>query len=292
MGKRPAAAEDAVTETEPWKCPNCNARVATAFCPACGERPLRARELTLRGLFEQMFEAITSIDSRLIRSFRRLTGSPGSLTVAYLDGQRKPYLGPVSVFLIANVFFFAVESLTGGKVFTTPLDSHLHTQPWSGFAPQLVEHRVDQMQTTLELYAPVFNQAVATRARSLIIFMALTFAFLPAVLFPHSGRPLIAHAVFSLHFYAFLLLLFSIGTAIPPVESWLGGDGFASEALDHAIAISLVVASAVYLFFATAAVYRARGVARVLKTAALSVGVVVIVLGYRFVLLLITLYTT
>jgi hypothetical protein len=90
-------------------------------------------------------------------------------------GHRKPFIGPVPLFLITNVLFFAVESMTGGTIFTTPLESHLHTQPWSDFAPQLVEHRLTEMSTTLELYAPVFDRAVALKARSLIIFMALSF---------------------------------------------------------------------------------------------------------------------
>lgn len=284
--------ESVVTNIEPWQCPTCKTNVDTAYCPACGERVMHARDLTLRGLLENMFAAFTNLDFRLLRSFRRLVSSPGFLTVAYLDGRRKPYLTPVSVFLVANVFFFAIETLSGGKIFTTPLDSHLHTQPWSELTPQLVEHRLSEKQMTLELYAPVFDQALATKARSLIIFMALAFSFLPALLFLGSRRPLVAHVAFSLHFYAFLLLLFSIATAIPPVESWLGGDGFESEVLDHFLAVSLVIASAVYLYFAMATVYGARGIARVLKTAALSAGVVGIVLGYRFVLLLITLYTT
>lgn len=281
-----------MTDAEPWSCPTCNCVVSTPFCPTCGERPLRARELTLRGLFDQLFQAFTNIDSRLIRSFRYLVSRPGFLTIAYLQGRRKPYIGPVPLFLIANVLFFATESLTGGKIFTTPLDSHLHTQPWSDFAPQLVAHRLQAMQTTLDLYAPVFNQAVALKARSLIIFMALSFAFVPAIVFHRSRRPLVAHAVFALHLYAFLLLLFCVATAIPPVDVWFGGAGFASESLDHVIAIALVTASALYLYFATGTVYGARGVVRVLKTAALTAGVVIIVLGYRFVLLLITLYST
>lgn len=281
-----------MTAIEPWTCPTCKTGVTTPFCPTCGERPLDKHELTLRGLFNHMFEAFTNIDSRLVRSFRHLVSRPGALTVAYLEGRRKPYIGPVSLFLITNVLFFATESFTGGKVFTTPLDSHLHTQPWSDFAPQLVEHRLAAMRTTLELYTPVFNQAVALKARSLIIFMALSFALLPWVVFFRSRLPLVAHVVFSLHLYAFLLLLFCIGTAIPLVDTWFGGKGFASEGLDHGIAITLVVAAAVYLYFAMAPVYGARGVVRILKTLVLAAGVIVIVLGYRFVLLLITLYTT
>src|SRR6185295_1667869 len=162
-----------MTATELWTCPTCNNGVSTPFCPACGERRLRERELTLRGLFAQIFEAFTNIDSRLIRTFRYLVSRPGLLTAAYLHGKRKPYIAPVPLFFIANVLFFATESLTCGQIFTTTLESHLHTQPWSDFAQSLVAHRLETLRSTLADYAPVFNQAVALKARSLIIFMAL-----------------------------------------------------------------------------------------------------------------------
>jgi hypothetical protein len=281
-----------IATTDPWICPTCHTRTLTPYCPSCGERPLKMRDLTLRGLGEQIFEAFTNVDSRLVRSFRYLLGRPGALTVAHLQGSRKPYIGPVPLFLIANVLFFATESLTGGKVFTTPLYSHLHTQPWSDLVQQLVAHRLASLKTTFDLYAPVFDQAVALKARSLIIFMALAFALVSAIVFPRSGRPLVAHAAFALHFYAFLLLLFCVGTAIPAVDVWFGGIGLASARFDHVLSIALVVVSAIYLYVAVGRVYGARGALRGVQTLVLSVGVVVIVLGYRFVLLMVTLYST
>ena len=57
-------------------------------------------------------------------------------------------------------------------------------------------------------------------------------------------------------------------------------------------AIGILVASSVYLYFAARTVYGARGFALVLKTFALTVVVAAVVLGYRFALLLITLYST
>ena len=278
-----------MTVTEPWTCPTCNSTVATPYCPECGERPLRARDLTLRGLFHQFVEALTHVDGRIMASFRRLVGRPGFLTVAYLRGQRKPYIGPVPLFLIANALFFTVESLTHGMVFTTPLDSHLHTQPWSPVAEALVSHRLAARQTTLDAYAPVFDRAVALNARSLVMVMALWFVAALWIVFYRSGRPVVAHAVFSLHLYAFLLLLFCVGTA---VEYSLGGAGSVSESLDQLISMTLLAACATYLYIATGAVYGASGVIRALKVAALTVAVASVVLGYRFALLLLTLYLT
>jgi hypothetical protein len=110
--------------------------------------------------------------------------------------------------------------------------------------------------------------------------------------FARSKRPVIAHAAFALHFYAFLLLLLSVGTVVPAVDVWFGGIGLASEGFDHVLSIGLVAVSALYLYLAAGRVYGARGVSRAAQTLALTVGVVVIVLGYRFALLVITLYST
>ena len=268
-----------MTEAVAWTCPSCQDLVGTPYCPRCGERPLLARELTLVGLGDQVFQSLTSIDGRLLNSFRTLVSRPGGLTVSFLRGRRKPFIGPVSLFLVTNVLFFATESLTGGTIFSTPLESHLHTQPWSGAAQALVARRLASLHTTIDAYAPAFNAAIALHARSLILLMALSFAPLPAIVFRRARRPFAAHAVFSLHLYAFMLLLFCIGTMLPIT-------------LDDAVSISLVLTCGVYLYFAIGAVYGGSRLARVLRSAALTTGVAAIVLGYRFALLLITLYST
>jgi hypothetical protein len=244
----------------------------------------------MRGICEHVLESFTNVDSKLLRSFRYLIFRPGQLTVAYMQGRRQPFLRPVPLFLIVNVLFFAVESLTGGMIFTTPLDSHLHTQPWSEMVPSLVAGRLEALHTTLALYSPVFDHAVALKARSLIILMALAFALFPMLLFARRRFPVAVHIVFSAHFYAFLLMLLCIATAVPPAIA-LMGHAVVPPAVDYAVSLSLLVFSAIYLFFAIRAVYDVRGVARVLSTLVLTVGVGAIVLGYRFFLLIVTLYT-
>jgi hypothetical protein len=275
-----------------WTCPNCGTGVLTPFCPNCGEQVIPTRELTLRPLLGQGFESFTNIDGRLLRSFRYLVSRPGALTIAYVRGQRKPYMAPVALFLLLNVIFFATESLTGGKVFTTPLESHLHTQPWSDAIQNLVARNLEARHTTLSAYAPVFNQAVALNARSLIIFMAGFFSLAPAIVFRRSSQPPVVHLVFALHFYAFVLLLLCIATTIPVISVWFGGAGLESETLDHAISIGLLFLSAVYLYLSASAVYRDRGAILFVKTIALTFAVAVVLLGYRFMLLLITLHST
>jgi hypothetical protein len=274
----------------PWTCPNCNLVVPTGFCAHCGEDAPQAHDLSLRGLSHQLFEAFTSIDGRLLRSLRSLLLCPGSLTVAYVQGQRKPYIGPIPLFFLANVMYFAVESATGGSVFTTPLASHLQTQPWSAFAEGLVTDRLVTLKTTLEVYTPEFNRLVARNARSLIILMALSFAFPVWIAFLRRKIPFVVHAVFALHVYTFLLLILCVANVIPRIDGLFGGAGFASEALDHAIAITLLMIGAVYLYFAMRAVYTGNVALRLFRTIGLTAAMAAIALGYRFSLFLVSLY--
>ena len=61
--------------------------------------------------------------------------------MAYLQGRRKPYTLPLPLFLVANVLFFGMQSLTGAKVFSTPLNEHLHSDIWGAAAQKLVGSR-------------------------------------------------------------------------------------------------------------------------------------------------------
>jgi hypothetical protein len=277
---------------EGWTCPTCKQQISTQYCPDCGEHPLRARDLTFRGFLEQISAAWTSIDNRLLRSVRCLVTRPGKLTVAFLLGQRKAYTMPLQLFLAANLLFFAMQSLTGAKIFSTTLTSHLHHQDWSTLAGKLVTRHLDRKQTPLETYAPVFDQAVALNAKSLIILMVLPFTLLLPVIFYRSRCPFMGHVVFALHFYTFQLLLFCVVLVVLAVGVRLGSAGLASSGLDRLLSIIQLAVCSAYLYLATGKVYGTRGFMRVLKVVPLALAVAAIVLGYRFALFLITLYTT
>ncbi|HET7697193.1 MAG TPA: DUF3667 domain-containing protein [Vicinamibacterales bacterium] len=234
---------------------------------------------------------MTDIDGRLLNSLRCLLLRPGALTVSFFEGRRKPYIGPIALFLVANVLFFATESLTGGLVFSTTLDSHLHSQPWSGLAQPLVARRLAALDLSLEVYAPRFDGAVALHARSLVLGMAAVFTLLVAVVFRRSRRPFAVHAAFSLHLYAFLLLIMCAGVALPAGGLPFGYARSTSPAVDAVLSVSLLIACGAYLFVAIGTVYRSQGYTRLVTAIGLTAGAAAIVLAYRFGLMLLTLYT-
>jgi hypothetical protein len=50
-----------------WTSPGCARRRATAFCPTCGEEPLRPRDLKVDDLAARIFAALSSVDGKLMR---------------------------------------------------------------------------------------------------------------------------------------------------------------------------------------------------------------------------------
>ena len=116
------------TAAGPWICPTCNGSVSTLYCSQCGERRLRPWDLTLRGLLVQLLQAVTSIDSRLLRSFRLLLLRPGSLTTAFVrdfkPGREQCWVAERAGMMAGAVF--VVDA--GDDVAQLRL---LHVEPWA-----------------------------------------------------------------------------------------------------------------------------------------------------------------
>jgi hypothetical protein len=281
-----------MAKTGEWTCPTCKVAVNTHFCARCGEEPLAPRDLTLRGLGEKVIHALTSIDARTLRTARKLLHHPGELTLAWTKGVRRPYVAPFQLFLIANVIFFAVQSLTNENVFSSSLDSHLHHQDWSELAESLLARRLDGRHADLQHYAPIFDRSVVLYAKSLILLMTVPFALLLPVIFFRDRRPFMTHVAFALHLYTFLLLLFCIALLAAKSSAMLGFGGLETPIVDNVLSLAILAASATYIYLAIGPVYGATGMLRVAKSVVLAIAVGAIVLGYRFLLFLITLYAT
>jgi hypothetical protein len=280
-----------MSKTEAWTCPTCTINVTTPFCPMCGESQLQPPDLTLRGIGAKVLHAATSIDGRLLRTISVLLRRPGELTAAHLRGKRVPYVPPFQLFLISNAVFFAMQSLTDTQVFGSTLQSHLHHQDWSPLAQSLVTERLAKLGTDLPRYASTFDRAAVLNAKSLIILMVIPFSLLLWLALFRARKPFVAFVYFSLHLYAFLLLLFSLALAVAAVDVRLGGPGLASPIVDKILSIINLGVCASYLFLALKPVFDSSGTARLITSGAMALAAGAIVVAYRFVIFLITLYT-
>jgi hypothetical protein len=275
-----------------WTCPGCGRNRTSTYCPACGEEPLRDRDLSVADLAAQLGRTVSDLDGKLVRTLRALLTRPGSLSEAHVLGIRRPYVGPFKLFLLANALFFAIQSLTHINVLSSTLHSHLHEQDWSPTAQALVAARLEEKGRTLAAYAPTFDHAVLFNAKTLIILMALLFLpFLPVV-FHRARRTVGAHFVFALHLYAFILVLMCVSLLIAEADLLAGGEGLASHSVDLALSLFNIACVAIYLYFSTGAFYGARGPVRVAGAAGLAFATGAILVLYRFLIFLVTLYTS
>lgn len=275
-----------------WTCPSCNTFVAAKYCSACGEKRADARDFTLAAILKLTYAALSPIDGKVVRSFRALLIRPGALTAAFVRGLRAPFMGPFQIFILANLLFFFVQSLSDARILTAPLDVRLAGEDGGGWARAMVEARLAATGRTLGEYAPVFDQAVAVNAKSLIGLMVPPFALLLPLVFIGRAKPFGVHVVFALHFYAFVLVLLCLPLAVLIVAKMFGGSGVPAPLADDLMSVGLVAAMAIYLFLAIKPVYHVQGAGLAGRTLLLTAAAVYIFLGYRFALLPLTLYTT
>jgi hypothetical protein len=256
-----------------------------------------ATDLRISRFLIEAVQVLTSADSRVWQSFRALLIRPGFLATEHLAGRRKPWLGPVQLFVICNIAFFVFHFFIPAHVFTTRLSDHLYSHVYS---PHILGLRtaggIELWRLVLDpelfrRYAPAFNAATEGLAKSLIIVLVPGFALLLKVV--NLGRRyFVEHLVLSFHFYAALMLsvmavMFGMWSAYH-VGRFAGydisphlGDGFFSSIV--------VILLLLWLVPALRAFYHQRWAAAMLSGLLLVVGQLFLLFGYRFLLLLLTL---
>ena len=232
------------------------------FALPAASHPLDKRALTLHGLLLLALETFTDFDGKFMRTFRKLVNQPGILTQAYVRGERRRHVGPSALFFSINALFFIIQSLANVNIFSSPLESHMDQQDWSTLAQTMVTQRLHETHSTLDRYALLFNKAVPINAKALIVLMSVPFTLILPVVFVRSARPFMTHVVFSMHLYAFLLVLFCVAMAVPTADMLFGGAGLQSARMDNLLSVFNLLACAVYLYIAVGRVCDATGIWR------------------------------
>jgi hypothetical protein len=285
---------DPPANDDTWTCPSCGGHASSAFCPACGEKRLKGHGLTLRHLIEESAEFLFHYDGRLLRTARALVTAPGLATHDFLRGRRRPYVSPIHIFFIANIVFLLMQALSGLALFAMPLARHFEQSLDGGFARRLVDHHLAGTGTSLSAYSLEFDHAQNLHAKSLILLMVPPFAIECALLFWDRRKGAAAHLVFALHFFAFLMLfltvLFPVLAIVLRVLLMMHGPDL--HRLDIAVTALEGIVLCVYLAKATAAVYQTGPLRSWISAGFLTASLLYLLYGYRFVLLIVTVWLT
>lgn len=290
---RPAVhALHAATEDE--RCVHCGAPIATPFCATCGEQRASDRHYTLVHFGEEVVEAFTHADGRLVRTLRTLVTRPGELTLAYMAGRRRMYLAPLQLFLILNVvFLLAGESRWGIHTFDTPLSVQMGGQPYSGVVRPLVVARIAARHTTLAAYTERFDHTATAAAHSLLIVLVPLVAIAAAIVTLPRIAFAVRHVVFALHALAAMMLLLLVGWTTSMLLALLAlGAGVHLSISDAAFSGFLAIVLGAYLARALMVVYAEGRISATVRAILLTLSLLPIITLYRFILFYVTLYTT
>jgi hypothetical protein len=250
--------------------------------------------LSIGHFFESIVESFFHADGRLVSTAKALLLKPGELTSAYINGAHKKYIGPIQLFLIVNLVYFLIQSITGWNTFSTPLQIHIGDLVYRDLAKSILDHRLETLKMTLEEYMPIFNHSVRLHAKSLVIILIPLFS-IPVMLLYCLRRPLVVpQMVFATHIVAFDLLLLTIIQPIANAVIWcIVKMGFHPtwQPVDEVLSLVIGTILAVYIFVAAYRVYKEKRWLTALKTLVMVLLLTnYVVLAFRFTLFLITLY--
>lgn len=213
-------------------CRNCGAPVTDAYCGACGQKRFDESDRRLGHLAAQCFALLTDIDGRLWGSLRALVLRPGVLDRDYMDGRRRRWLAPITLFLLANlVYFLAPLHADFDLPFASQVPGPMAVAAMGDAAPAGLERFPGQLHGVLTA-APTralvarrdarertaggdgytladlrrdYDAAAGDVSKALLVLHVPFVALLLMAAMAGRGRYYAEHVVVTLHFFALLL---------------------------------------------------------------------------------------
>jgi hypothetical protein len=207
----------------PAFCASCGNAVAGDYCPRCGEEVLDSGKLTLRYfLTHTVVHELFNLDGKIWRTLKLLLFRPGFLALEYAAGRRRPYVNPLRVLVVAIILYvLATQSGIGFTLDVGPLKLSTAPAPMSpgrsieatlqaidrfGILEGMFTGRFGSVASASDEVRARFNRALDGFATPLS-FMTILLVALTLYACFHRRRPLLVeHAVFSMHYYSFVLL--------------------------------------------------------------------------------------
>ena len=263
-------------------CLNCNHVVENKFCPNCGQENIETKQ-SFHYLFTHFVEDLTHYDGSFWKTIKALLFKPGRLTKEYLAGKRKLYVPPVKLYIFISFVAFLLPNILPDYSFVEDLDANkpkanivdndeiekknvvVFNGPPISNLKQLdsIENVATEKEkmSRFEYYAykyAIKNKAKATKEESrekikenlrhntpkvLFLYMPV-FAFFLWLFHNKKKWYYFDSGVFTLHYFGFLLLLFTISVFF----DWLFALVYTGDVISALIGIATVTYGFFYFF--------------------------------------------
>ncbi|MBS1492099.1 MAG: DUF3667 domain-containing protein [Bacteroidetes bacterium] len=277
-------------------CRACGALLHGKFCSECGEKRFDKKDLSMQKIFLQGVDVFTHLDSKIFKSVKLLITKPGLLAKEYCSGIKVKYAKPLQLFFLINVVYFLLLSLGGFNTFTTPLNVHMNSSWHKALAKSMVEHKMEAKKITLDDYRIKFDSKVNVLSKSLVLIIAPLLSLMFGLLFITKKKTYPENFIFALSFLSWILILNIAFQSVFLLSTYtfdkLLNIDLRSFFTDDLVSIILFVLIGVYSFYAIKKFYdEKRGIAFI-KALITPFGFLLVLFVYRFILFLLTYYTT
>lgn len=187
------------------KCKVCDHEFKGRFCNVCGEKVIEPYERSFREFLDSLLNAFTFLDGKFWRSFKLLVLKPGQLARNIADGKRVPYMKMISLFFVANFFYFLFP------VFDS-YNSSLYTQlnslgEHSIQAKALVKERIEKEKIDIEDFKRNYQNQSTNLSKLLIVVLVVVLTLFLMIINYSKQNYFFDHLLVALEFYSFQLLI-------------------------------------------------------------------------------------
>ena len=183
-------------------CKCCGTTFKGRFCNRCGEKVTEPEEHSILNFLESLLNAFTSLDGKFIKSMKLLVTSPGRLSRNIAEGVRVPYMKMVSLFLVANFFYFLIPSWDS---FNSSLYTQMNVLGHHEDATKIVNQRLVKENIPLSEFAKKYEAKSTNLSKLLLIVLAIMFAFILMIINFSKKIFFFEHLLFSMEFFSFHL---------------------------------------------------------------------------------------
>jgi hypothetical protein len=219
----------------PDACPNCDAPVHGPYCAQCGQETVHEMP-TLREFAHEYLHHYVAAEGKLVPTVSMLLLKPGQLTVEYLQGRRRRYVKPLSLYVTFSFVFFLLLGWTT-VMMPTPtvvtLDGNRTvpaTQIFSTLAASETDPDGRQVLSFLDrhmswVFQPgklaAFNDHVLHRMPYTVFVLMPVFAAMCGFVYRSRRQNYGMHLLFTVHLHAFIFLVFLL-CLVPGVRNFSG----------------------------------------------------------------------
>ena len=185
-------------------CKCCGNGFQGRFCNRCGEKVIESHERSILNFLNGVLNAFTFLDGKFIKSLKMLVTRPGELSRNIGDGVRVPYMKMVSLFFLANFFYFFFPLWDS---FNSSLDTQMNSVRHSAQATRMVNERLVKENISMNVFREKYEAQSTNLSKLLLVLLAIMFTLALMVVNYSRKVYFFDHLLFALEFYSFHILL-------------------------------------------------------------------------------------